>query len=57
MTMWCTFGLVGFGLEREALFPEIRLGIVAIGWCRGALHEHIAKFRASCKAALQALKQ
>ena len=35
-TGWC-----GFGCTR-GLFPEIRLGIVAIGWCRGSLRDHVA---------------
>jgi hypothetical protein len=55
-TIWITFGLVGFGVTREALFPEVRLGLVAIGMCRGALRDHIGKFRAYARAALAAVR-
>lgn len=56
MTMWVTFGWVGFGITREALFPEVGLGFIAIGWCRGALRDHVRTFRAYAKAALAAVR-
>lgn len=54
-TVWITFGRVGFGVTRQALFPEIRCGLFAVGWCRGALADHLAAFRASARAAWEML--
>ena len=54
-SVWLTFGLVGFGYDRDSLFPEWRLGLVAIGGCRGALREHIEAYRAQARNALWAL--
>ena len=54
-SVWITFGRVGFGYARDSLFPELRLGMVAIGGCRGALREHIEAYRAQARNALRSL--
>ncbi|WP_164867981.1 hypothetical protein [Rhodovarius crocodyli] len=28
-------GLHGFGFDRGDVFPELRLGLVSISWCKG----------------------
>ncbi len=56
MTIWLTWGLVGFGWQRDRLFPELRLGIVAVGYCRGAIRSHVESFRTQARLALDALK-
>ena len=53
--MWLTVGLVGFGYDRDNLFPELRLGLIAVGWCRGALRQHIDIYRAQARNALRSL--
>lgn len=54
-SVWLTVGLVGFGYDRDNLFPELRLGLVAVGWCRGALRQHIDIYRAQARNALRSL--
>lgn len=57
-TFIITTGRCGFG-RTGGLFPELRLGFVAIGWCRGSLREHVAtlvnKTLADSNAALRDL--
>ena len=54
-SVWLTFGLVGFSYDRDNLFPELRLGLVAGGCCRGALRQHIDIYRAQARNALRSL--
>lgn len=44
-------GWFGFGGSWD-LFPEVRIGIVRIAWCRGSLIERITDRLKSCKTAL-----
>lgn len=55
MTMWLSLGLVGFGVS-GGLFPELRLGIFAIGWCRGAITDRIAALRERLRLAIEVLR-
>lgn len=45
----------GFGYYGDALLPEMRMGFVAIWWCRGALREHVDAYRQQARAALRSL--
>lgn len=36
-----TLGWRGFGFTRAALIPELRLGIVSVWWCRGAITDRV----------------
>jgi hypothetical protein len=54
-SLWLTFGLVGLGYT-GGLFPELRLGLVAVGWCRGAIGHHARAARGSLEAAVRFLK-
>lgn len=50
-SFWITFGWVGVGAN-GGLFPEVRIGVVALGCCRGAVTERL---RAAIRSALHAL--
>ena len=54
-TVWITLGWVGFGATAGTL-PEIRLGLVALGVCPGALRERVDAFARGVAAAIQALR-
>ena len=47
-TLILEFGWCGFGWE-GGLVPEIRLGLLRIGWCRGSLLDGLVKMRAALK--------
>lgn len=54
MSVWFSFGLVGFGFS-TGLFPELRLGVVAVGCCRGAIAAHVRSAREGLEQALAVL--
>jgi hypothetical protein len=54
MSVWFSVGLVGFGAS-AGLFPELRLGVLAIGWCRGSIAENMRFFAGRLRTAMQAL--
>lgn len=53
-TVWLTFGWVGFGAS-AGLLPELRLGLVALGCCRGAPRERVEMLRAGIRSAIATL--
>lgn len=55
MSVWVTVGFVGFGLSR-GLFPEVRLGVVCVGWCRGAIGQRARTAWHSTRKALEMLR-
>ena len=56
MSVWVSIGLRWRGIGFSGgLFPELRLGFLAVGWCRGVLAERLADWRAQTRAALDAL--
>lgn len=57
MSLWVSIGLRwrGIGLS-GGLFPELRLGFLAIGCCRGAIAARLETWRAETRAALDALR-
>lgn len=55
MTVWCSLGRCGFG-GNLGLFPELRLGVVRIGCCRGAITGHIEEMRDRLRRALASLR-
>jgi hypothetical protein len=54
-TAWITFGWVGAGIDRDSLFPQLRLGCIAIGWCRGSIHDKCEAMRVQLTHALEVL--
>lgn len=54
-TVWISLGLVGFGIS-GGLFPEIRLGLVAVGCCRGTLTARLQRGRALLREAIDHLR-
>lgn len=56
MSLWISFGLCGLGAN-GGLFPEIRLGVVRVGCCRGAIADHAARARSRLEQALKAVVQ
>jgi hypothetical protein len=54
LSIWLSFGLCGFGFSR-GLFPELRLGVVSVGWCRGAIAAHVRSAREALDNALAVL--
>lgn len=54
MSIWLSIGWHGFGVS-AGLFPELRIGIIAIGCCRGAVRQRIVAASGSVQAALRAL--
>lgn len=51
-SVWITLGRVGFGVS-GGLFPELRLGVVAIGWCRGAIGRKAREMRRTLETLVQ----
>jgi len=54
VSVWISLGFVGFGAS-AGLFPELRLGVLAIGWCRGSIAENMRFFSDRLRTAMQAL--
>lgn len=54
MSVWLSFGLVGFGYSL-GLFPEVRLGVFSVGWCRGAIAAHVRSARETLEQSLMLL--
>jgi hypothetical protein len=54
MSVWFSFGWVGFGLSND-LFPEVRCGMFAIGWCRGSIARNLRWYVRRLRDAMQAL--
>lgn len=52
---WVTIGWVGFGAS-GGLFPEVRLGLLAIGCTRGAISDHIHLARRTLSRAVDILR-
>lgn len=55
MSIWVSIGWHGVGIS-TGLFPELRLGFVAIGCCRGAVRQRIVAAAESVAAALRAFR-
>lgn len=55
MSVWLSIGWHGWGVS-AGLFPEIRLGFIAFGCCRGALRQRIVATAESVAAALRAFR-
>jgi hypothetical protein len=53
-TVWLTLGWVGFGANAGTL-PELRLGLVALGCCPGALRERVDAFARAVAEAIRTL--
>jgi hypothetical protein len=51
MSVWITLHRCGFGYS-PGLFPELRCGLLSIGWCRGAIAERLRTAAASLRSAL-----
>lgn len=56
MTVWLSLDLCGFG-GNLGLFPELRLGLVRVGWCRGAITEHLEDARDRLRRVLSELRR
>lgn len=54
MSVWLSLDLCGFGVT-GGLFPELRLGILRIGCCRGAIAERARDARSRMERTLTAL--
>lgn len=53
-SVWFTVGFVGFGAS-GGLFPEVRLGLVSVGCCRGAIAMHMQIARQTLSKAVDFL--
>jgi hypothetical protein len=54
MSVWFSIGWVGFGVD-AGLFPEIRCGLFAVGWCRGSIGQNLRWYADRVRVAMQAL--
>lgn len=54
MSAWISFGRCGFG-GNLGLFPELRLGIVRVGCCRGAIVDHLRALRIQAEETLKGI--
>jgi hypothetical protein len=54
VSIWFSIGWRGVGYS-AGLFPEVRLGVLSIGWCRGAIGERARAAWHSARLALQTL--
>jgi hypothetical protein len=55
VSAWITLGLVGFGWNGPPLM-QLRLGIIAVGFCLGGIPQHLARARQALGEALAALR-
>ena len=53
MSIWLSLGARGFCWS-GGLFQELRLGVISIGWCRGAIAENLRTAAARLRMALGA---
>lgn len=49
-------GFCGFGIE-GGLLPNVRIGVVRVWWCRGAIGARVIELSAALTAAKHALMQ